>query len=95
MSDKRKQVLEELKPIASALGIEIDYVIEERREYLVCDDQKICTNSTSIYGIRQEFFGYVFMREWRDRSLGVFDRQTRNHIKQYWYDENFKQPFLR
>ena len=95
MSDKRKQVLDELEPIATALGIKIDYVIEERREYLVCNDQKICTNATSIYGIRQEFFGYVFLKEWRDRSLGAFDKQTRKHIKQYWYDENFKQPYLR
>ena len=92
---KRQQVLQELEPIAKPLGIEIDYVIEERREYLVCDDQKICTSCTNVYGIRQEFFGYVFLREWRERRLGAFDKQTRNHIKQYWYDDNFEQPYLK
>ena len=95
MKDKREQVLEELEPIAKPLGIKIDYVIEEHREYLVCDNQKICTNCTSLYGIRQEFFGYVFMKEWQDRSLGYFDKQTRNYIKQYWYDDNFKQPYYK
>lgn len=95
MTDKRQKVLEELKPIANSLGIKIDYVIEEHREYLVCNNQKICTNGTSIYGIRQEFFGYVFLCEWYDRSLGAFDKQTRNHIKQYWYGQNFNQPYLK
>lgn len=27
--------------------------------------------------------------------LGSFDKQTRNHIKQYWYDKDFNQPYLR
>lgn len=39
--DKRYEVLEELKPIADILEIELDYVIEDKREYLVCDDTKI------------------------------------------------------
>lgn len=92
---KTEQVLKELKPIADLLDIDIDYVIDDKREYLVCNGQKICTNGTSIYGIRQEFFGYVFLREWRQRSLGAFDRQTRNYIKQYWYDDEFRQPWYK
>ncbi len=92
---KRQRVLEELEPIAKPLGIKVDYVWNEEREYLVCDNQKICVCATSIYGIRQEFFGYVFLKEWYDRSLGAFDKQTRNHIKQYWYDDNFKQPYYK
>lgn len=92
---KKKKVLEELEPIANPLGIKIDYVKDDVREYLVCDNQKICVCETSIYGIRQEFFGYVFLKEWYDRSLGAFDKQTRNHIKQYWYDGNFKQPYYK
>ena len=95
--DKREQVLKELKPLADILNIKIDYVVDEknRREYLVCNDTKICTNSTSLYGIRQEFMGYLFLREWRERYLGAFDKQTRNYIKQYWYDDNFKQPYIK
>lgn len=92
---KKDEVLKELGEIAKALNISIDYVIDDKREYLVCDDTKICTNATSVYGIRQEFFGYVFLREWHKRSLGSFDKQTRRHIKQYWYDDNFNQPFYK
>jgi hypothetical protein len=95
MRNKRTMVLEELEPIAKPLGIKLDYVIEETREYLLCNGQAICCNCTSIEGIRQEFFGYVFLREWRERYLGAFDKQTRNHIKQYWYDKDFNQPYLR
>lgn len=95
MDNKVEKVLQELKPIADLIGIEIDYKIDGNREYLVCNGQAICCDGTSISGIRQEFFGYVFLREWRKRSLGAFDKQTRNHIKQYWYDDNFNQPYLR
>lgn len=94
MTDKREMVLKELNPIANVLGIKLDYVIEENREYLCCNGQRICCSCTGICGIRQEFFGYVFLREWRDRYIGAFDKQTRNYIKQYWYDDNFNQPYL-
>lgn len=95
--DKREQVLKELKPIADVIGIDIDYVKVEDgcREYLVCNGQKICTTGTSLYGIRQEFFGFVFLKEWAKRSMGAFDKQTRNHIKQYWFDDEFRQPWIK
>lgn len=102
---RKEQVMQELGEIAKALNIELDYIEEDyfskkynqelHREYIVCDKQAICVNDTSIQGIRQEFMGYVFLREWRERSLGGFDKQTRNHIKQYWYDEDFNQPYLK
>lgn len=94
---KELEVIHELAGIAAVLDIKIDYVIdkENNREYLVCDDTKICTNGTSISGIREEFFGYVFLKEWKHRSISPFDKQTRNYIKQYWYDDNFKQPYLK
>ncbi len=94
---KELEVIHELASIAAVLDIKIDYVVdkENNREYLVCDDTKICTNGTSISGIREEFFGYVFLKEWRNRYLGSFDKQTRNYIRQYWYDDNFKQPYLK
>lgn len=95
--NKGLEVISELAGIAAILDINIDYVIDEEnnREYLVCGDTKICTNGTSIRGIREEFFGYVFLKEWRNRSLGSFDKQTRNYIRQYWYNDNFKQPYLK
>lgn len=92
--NKRYEVLEELQPIADILEIELDYVIEDKREYLVCNNTKICTCGTSIHGIREEFFGYVILKEWRRRSFGAFDKQTRRKIKEFWYDENFNQPYL-
>ena len=94
---KELEVIHELASIAAVLDIKIDYVVdkENNREYLVCDDTKICTNGTSISGIREEFFGYVFLKEWRNRYLGSFDKQTRNYIRKYWYDDNFKQPYLK
>lgn len=97
MMFKELEVIHELAGISAVLDIKIDYVIdkENNREYLVCDDTKICTNGTSISGIREEFFGYVFLKEWRNRYLGSFDKQTRNYIRQYWYDDNFKQPYLK
>ena len=95
MVDKREQVINALGDIAKALNIKLDYVVDETREYLVCDDIKICTNDTSVCGIREELFGYVFLREWKYRYLGAFDKQTRNHIKQYWFDANMNQPFCK
>ena len=92
--NKKEQVLNELGNIAKVLNIDIDYVIDDKREYLVCDDIKICTNCTSIHGIREEFFGYVFLKEWRNRSVSPFEKQTRNYIRQYWFDDNFEQPYL-
>ena len=92
---KKEEVIKELGPIAKVLNIDIDYVIDSKREYLVCNDTKICTTATSIYGIREEFFGYVFLKEWKHRSLGAFENQTKRYIKQYWYDNNFNQPYYR
>ena len=91
--DKRNEVLKELGEIAKLLNIDIDYVIDKdhNREYLKCNNVKICTSGTSISGIREEFFGYVFLKEWRNRSISPFENQTRNHIKQYWFDDNFNQ----
>lgn len=93
--DKREQVLQELGEIAKLLNISIDYIVDSKREYLVCDETKICTCHTSIHGIREEFFGYVILKEWKHRSFGAFDRQTRRKIKEYWYDDNFNQPFYK
>lgn len=95
ITNKKDEVLKELGEIAKILNINIDYVINEKREYLVCDNTKICTNCTSVNGIREEFFGYVFLKEWKHRSLGSFDKQTRIYIKQYWYDDDFNQPFYK
>lgn len=92
---KKIDVLERLKPIADLIGIDLDYhAYDGTREYLICDDQRICTNCTSLYGIENEFWGYVFIKKY-DRWLGHFEKQTKNVIREYWYDENFKQPYYK
>lgn len=90
---KKQEVLKELGDIAKAMNIEIDYVIDEEnhREYLVCDDIKICTNATSIYGIREEFFGYVATIKLNHR----LNNGALRYLKQYWFDDDFNQPFYR
>ena len=42
----------------------------------------------------EEFVAYLFLAFY-DRSLGAFEKQTKKHIKQYWYDKNFNQPFIK
>ena len=94
---KVQEVLAEIGPIAKVLKIGLAYIIDEEnhREYLVCNDTRICCNGNSISGIRQEFFGYVFLLEWHKRYLGSFDKQARNYIRQYWYNDKFEQPYSR
>lgn len=60
--NKELEVINELNSIATLLDIELDYVIDEenKREYLVCNNTKICTNGTSIRGIREEFLDMYF-----------------------------------
>lgn len=91
---KRDKVLERLKPIASAIGIEIDYhdYDNDGREYLTCDGQNICTNSSSLWAIEQEFWGYVTIKKY-ERSHN-FRKHHDNVVKRYWYDKDFKQPWL-
>ena len=81
---KRDKVIMELKDIANALNIDIDYVEEEKREYLICDGQKIATTCTSVSGIRQEFFGYVFLKEWKNKCDSDFYKKFIGYIKLYW-----------
>ena len=90
---KRQKVLDMIKPLCDLFNIkEYDYEIIETtddgyvtREYLHLDGQKIgcCGNSeeSSFY----EAVGYVIIERYcRWRSLGAFDKQTKNYIKQFW-----------
>ena len=93
---KRKRVIEMVKPLCELFSIEeYDYVIKEKSEdgyitdeYLVLDGQHIgcCGNSekSSFY----EAVGYVIINRYcRWRSLGAFEKQTKNYIKRYWIDD--------
>ena len=81
---RHDRVMMELKDIARVLNIDIDYIEEDGIEYLVCDGQRIATTYLSIPGIRQEFFGYVFIKEWKYKCDHDFYKKFIDYIKLYW-----------
>ena len=81
---KRDKVMMELKDIANALNIDIDYIKDDRIEFLVCDGQRIVTTYLSIDEIRQEFFGYVFIKEWKYKCDYDFYKKFIDYIKLCW-----------
>lgn len=84
---KRHKVLMTLAPYLELFGIEGDYQInsETNDEYLVLNGQKIACSCNSVEAIFDEFIAYVFVKIYcRNRSLGAFEKQTLNRIKQYW-----------
>ena len=82
---KRDKVMMQLEDIARVLKIDIDYIEEEGHEYLICDGQKICTTYLNVPEIRQEFFGYVFIKEWKHKpKYGDFYEKFINYIKLPW-----------
>ena len=81
---KRDKVMMELEDIARVLNIDSDYVEDKEHEYLICDGQKICTTYLCISDIRQEFFGYVFIKEWKYKSDHDFYKEFIDYIKLCW-----------
>ena len=82
---KHDKVMMELKDIANALNIDIDYIEDGWSEYLTCDGQKICATYLNVPEIRQEFFGYVFIKEWKHKyNCGDFFEKFINYIKLIW-----------
>ena len=81
---KHDKVMMELKDIAKALNIDIDYIEEGGKEFLVCDVQRIFTTYLTIKYIRAEFFGYVFIKEWKYKCKHDFYKEFIDYIKQYW-----------
>lgn len=81
---KHDKVMMELEDIARVLNIDIDYIECDGVEFLVCDGQKIVTTFLSITEIRQEFFGYVFIKEWKLKCDYDFYKKFINYIKVFW-----------
>ena len=84
---KREKVLLTIKPICELFYIsDYDYEITENGgEYLRLYTTRICCTINSIESVVIELIGYIFVAVWvRNRSLGAFERQTLNVIKQYW-----------
>ena len=90
LEGKRLKVLEEIKPICDAYGItDYDYEVKPtgQREILRVNDTRIGCSFNSVFAIKQELTGYIFLAMWRDRGLGAFDKQTKNVIRRYWVDD--------
>lgn len=86
---KRQEVLTALSPYFELFNIEGDYIVdnETQNEWLVLNGQKIGCTGNSIKATYQEFIAYIFVKHYcRFRSLGAFEKQTLNYIKQYWRD---------
>jgi len=90
---KREKVLAMIKPLCELFSIETyDYIIKEKsedgyytQEYLVLDGQKIGCCGNSVESSFYEAVGYVIIKRYcRWRSLGAFEKQTKNHIRRYW-----------
>ena len=83
MHDK---VMMELEDIARVLNIDVDYIEDGGMEYLVCDGQRIAVSFLSVQQIRQEFFGYVFIKEWKSKCNHDFYEKFIDYIKAFWDD---------
>ena len=86
LKEKRLEVLKEIKPICEAFNItDYDYEIAKGIERLRLFDTYIGCSYNSVSAVVDELVGYIFIKRWcRSRTLGAFDKQTKNVIKRYW-----------
>lgn len=88
LKEKRKKVLDTIKPICEVFGVnDYDYITQEtgQKEVLRIEDTLIACTSNSISAIIDEIIGYIFINIWcRHRSLGAFSTQVKKQIKKYW-----------
>jgi len=90
---KRLEVLETIKPICEAFGInDYDYEVNEvgQSEALRVGQTRIGCSLNSVSATIEELVGYIFIKTWRNRSIGAFNKQAKNVIKEYWYTEEDK-----
>jgi len=88
LTEKRLQILEEIKPICDAFKItDYDYEvnIEKGIERLRLNNTSIWCSCNSVSDVVDELVGYIFIKRWsHNRYLGAFEKQTTNVIKRYW-----------
>lgn len=90
LEQKRLEVLKAIKPICDVFGIkDYDYEVSDKgqSEALRLDQTRIGCSCNSIFAVEQELIGYIFVKMWKDRSLGAFENQTKSVIKRYWIKE--------
>ena len=94
LQEKRAEVLKKIKPICEAFGIEdYDYIVSDKgqTETLRIGTTKIGCSCNSIFAVKQELVGYLFICYFRERPLGHFKTHVFNEIKRYWIgDKNGK-----
>lgn len=90
-AEKVKKVDEAIAPICKVFGItDYGYEVTERpsgeiSELLVLNGQKIGCTCNSVSAVVDELLGYIFITRYcRNRSLGAFEKQTKNCIMRYW-----------
>ena len=84
---KRQEVLEAISPICEAFKIkDYDYeILPGGREVLRIGSTRIWCTWNSISAVIDELIGYIFVTIWcKNRSLGAFETQTINRIKDCW-----------
>lgn len=88
--NKRKEVLEEIKPYCEVFGIKnYDYFVNTKTsgEVLKLNDTYIGCTGNSMSAVIDEFIGYIIINRYcKNRSLGAFRTQTMNEIKSYWIE---------
>ncbi len=88
--DKRERILIAITPICEVFGIvDYDYLIDATgKERLKLNDTYIGCSGNSVSAVIDELIGYIIITRYcRNRSLGTFDKQTKNYIKRYWLKE--------
>ena len=84
LQEKRAEVLKKIKPICEAFGIEdYDYIVSDKgqTETLRIGTTKIGCSCNSIFAVKQELVGYLFICYFRERPLGHF----KTHVFKFQY----------
>lgn len=84
---KIQQISNRIEPICKVFDItDYGYAVDEKGvETLVLNGQKIGCTGNSVSAVVDELIAYIFITRYcRSRSLGAFEKQTKNCIMRYW-----------
>jgi hypothetical protein len=85
--EKVKSIYKQIIPICKVFNInDYGYEVDENGgETLVLNGQKIGCTGNSVEAVVDELIAYIFITRYcRSRSLGAFEKQTKNCIMRYW-----------
>lgn len=85
-SNKRQCVLDTIKPICEAFGInDYDYIITPEKERLIIENVEIGCRCNSIGATVMELINYIWIETVADNKYMPFKTQTLNALKSYWH----------